>query len=220
MVYKSETRLRIADLFMHSNHLFRCKSYLTMQFLNFACFFIPLLTTCVKCQATELTHCGLLGPVYPLPNKWTDTHAIRDAQSTFTRLMGDAIRNGTTAWGPVDAVNTTISIGVFSTQSDTLLAKYQYTGSSPEIKKRLTGSKLDTDTLYRLGSVTKMLTVYTILAKLGSKYWSEPVTRFIPELTGLTVRNSVYNFNWSEVTLGSLAGQISGIPRDCALLPY
>ena len=190
-----------------------------MQFLHLACFCIQLLTARVKCQATQLTDCGLLGPVYPLPTKLTDTHAIRDAQSTFSRLMGDALRNGTTAWGPVDAVNTTISIGVFSTQSDKLLAKYQYTGSSPEIKQRLTGSELDTNTLYRLGSVTKMLTVYTILAKLGSRYWSEPVTRFIPELGGLTVRNSVYNFNWSEVTLGSLAGQISGIPRDCELLP-
>lgn len=186
-----------------------------MLYLPVVSLVVAVLTTCVQGQAIELTNCGLQGPVYPVPSNLTSLNAIRGAQSDFQRLIDEALKNGTTPWGPVDAVNTTISISVFSTQSDDLVAKYQYTGSSPALKTRLSGGKLDTDTLYRLGSVTKMLTVYTVLAKLGTRYWSEPVTNFIPELASQSMNNSVNNFNWSAVTLGSLAGQMSGIPRDC-----
>ncbi|KIV81878.1 hypothetical protein PV11_04028 [Exophiala sideris] len=178
---------------------------------------LALLTICARCQAVELTDCGLLGPVYPVPANLTGTDAIRGAQSTFQRLMDEALQNGTTPWGHVDAVNSTISIGVFSTQSDDFVAQYQHTGSNPQLKTRLSGGKLDTDTLYRLGSVTKLLTVYTFLAKLGTSYWSEPVANFIPELASQLTRNSINNFNWSAVTLGSLAGQMSGLPHDYAL---
>lgn len=186
-----------------------------MQYLPSFTLFLAVLTTCVQGQALDLTNCGLLGPVYPIPANLTNADAIRGAQSDFQRLIDEALKNGTTPWGPFDAVNTTISIGVFSTQSDDLVAQYQYTGSSPALKTRLSGGKLDTDTLYRLGSVTKMLTVYTVLAKLGTRYWSEPVINFIPELASQSKRDSINNFNWSAVTLGSLAGQMSGIPRDC-----
>ncbi|KAK4946532.1 hypothetical protein LTR10_014384 [Elasticomyces elasticus] len=178
---------------------------------------LALLTICARCQAVELTDCGLLGPVYPVPANLTGTDAIRGAQSTFQRLMDEALQNGTTPWSHVDAVNTTISIGVFSMQSDDFVAQYQYTGSNPQLKTRLSGGKLDTDTLYRLRSVTKLLTVYTFLAKLGTSHWSEPVANFIPELASQLTRNSINNFNWSAVTLGSLAGQMSGLPHDYAL---
>ncbi|KIV95519.1 hypothetical protein PV10_03163 [Exophiala mesophila] len=188
-----------------------------MHLLNLSSALLLLCTTSVRSQSTQLTDCGFLGPVYPTPPHIADTKAIREAKDAFTRLMDSAMRNGSTAWGPVDAANSSISFAVFSTQSDQLLSEYHHLGSSPGAKAHLTGGKLDGDTVYRLGSVTKLLSVYTFLAKVGPKYWSEPVTNHVPELVARSVKNSVLDINWSEVTLGSLAGQISGIPHDYAL---
>jgi hypothetical protein len=93
--------------------------------------------------------------------------------------------------------------------------EFHHIDSTSDTLTHLVGGKLDANTLYRLGSVEKLFTVYTFIAKLGTKYWSEPVTRFIPELTDSPTENSVTTFNWSAVTLGSLAGQINGRPKYC-----
>lgn len=189
-----------------------------MYLLSLSSSLLLLWTTTVRSQTVQLTDCGFLGPVYPPPPNLANTKAIQDAKNAFTRLMDSAMRNGSTAWGPVDAANSSISFAVFSTQSDQLLSEYHHLGSSPGTKAHLTGGKLDGDTVYRLGSVTKLLSVYTFLAKVGPKYWSEPVTNYVPELVARPVKNSVLDIKWSEVTLGSLAGQVSGIPHDCELL--
>lgn len=186
-----------------------------MLTLSFFAAFAFLLTSPVKCQNVGLTDCSLLGPVYPLPANLSNSRAIQNAQTTFSSLLNQVIQNGSSLYGPIDSVNTSISIGVFSTQSDKLLAEFHHLGSAPGNKAHLTGGKLNGDTIYRTGSVGKMLTVYTFLAKLGTKYWSEPITKFVPELAHAHVDNTVRNINWSQVTLGSLAGQMSGLPRDC-----
>lgn len=185
--------------------------------MHFSSFFVSILlwVASVRSQDVQLSNCGLLGPVYPPPPSIADTKAIHEAKDSFKNLMDEALGKGSTPWGPVDAVNSSISFAVFSTQSAQLLSEYHHLGSGPGVKAHLTGDKLDGNTVYRLGSVTKLLSVYTFLAKLGPQYWSEPITNYVPELAGRSVKDSVLDINWSEVTLGSLAGQISGIPHDC-----
>jgi CubicO group peptidase (beta-lactamase class C family) len=153
--------------------------------------------------------------VYPLPASLATSSAIRNASSSFMKLLQQAIQNGTTNYGAVDSINTTISIGVFSTQSTRLLAEYHHIGTNPSVKTHLTGGILNGSTAYRTGSVAKLLTVYTFLIKLGNKYWNDPITKWLPELAIMTTHNVVNQVNWSEVTLGALAWQMSGIPRDC-----
>lgn len=72
-------------------------------------------------------------------------------------------------------------------------------------------------TLFRIHSISKVLTVYTILSKLSFKYWHEPVTKYVQELASSQLQNAVRDVDWSEVTLGSLASQISGVSRDCTV---
>jgi CubicO group peptidase (beta-lactamase class C family) len=186
-----------------------------MKTLSIAAILAVLSAAPVQAQNVQLTDCSLLGPVYPLPADLSSSKAIQTAQKTFSSLLAQAVQNGTTAWGPFDSVNTSISVAVFSTQSQKLLAEFHHVGAAPGSKTHLTGGKLDGDTLYRTGSVAKLLSVYTFLTKLGTTYWSEPVTKYIPELAHVPIDNSVRKINWSEITLGALAGQMSGLPRDC-----
>ncbi|KIW68111.1 hypothetical protein PV04_04078 [Phialophora macrospora] len=188
-----------------------------MKTLSIAVILVVLSAASVKAQNVQLTDCSLLGPVYPLSANLSSSNAIQTAQKTFSSVLAQAVQNGSTPWGPFDSVNTSISVAVFSTQSQKPLAEFHHIGSAPGSKTHLTGGKLDGDTLYRTGSVAKLLSVYTFLTKLGTTFWSDPVTKYISELAHVPVDNTVRNINWSEITLGALAGQMSGLPRDYAL---
>jgi hypothetical protein len=175
----------------------------------------------VASQERQLSDCSLLGPMYPMPANITASPLIQDTQTIFRNLLEEVFVNGSTPLGRFDVVNSSVSIGVFSAQTGEFLNEYHHAGSSPLIQAGLTSGSLNADTLYRIGSVGKFLTVYTFLIKLGWSYWSEPVVKFVPELVGARDGGPVRSMNWSEITLGSLARQISGLPRDCMRLhPY
>lgn len=175
----------------------------------------------VASQEMQLSDYSLLGPMYPMPANITESPIIKDTQRTFMNLLDEVFVNGTAPWGSFDVVNTSVSIGVFSSQTGEFLSEYHHAGSSPLIQAGLTSGSLDADTLYRIGSIGKFLTVYTFLVKLGNAYWSEPVVKFVPELLDARDDGPVRSMNWSQITLGSLARQASGLPRDCMLIhPY
>lgn len=177
--------------------------------------FLLLLGSLVQSQATESTDCGLLGRVYPLPADYNSLKAIQTAQGDWTNALNESFRQSETPWGPVDSDNTSISIGVFSTQSETLLAEFHHVATRPELRSHLTGGKLDGDTLYRVGSVTKILSAYAALSKLRNEHWSQPIINFIPELEDKTEGDPVHNFNWSSITLANLVNHMGGLPHDC-----
>lgn len=83
-------------------------------------------------------------------------------------------------------------------------------------------SAVTSNTTYRLGSLSKLLTVYTWLASIGDEHWYQPITNFIPELEAYDAQyngtsDNIDPFRWSEITVGALASQISGIQKDPAL---
>ena len=84
-----------------------------------------------------------------------------------------------------------------------------------------TGTReVDGSTVYRLGSVTKIFTVLTWLAEVGDEHWFVPITNFVPELRDIQERSrgegdAIRYTDWDAVTVGALASQMSGIPRDC-----
>ncbi|KAK7457402.1 hypothetical protein CaCOL14_001573 [Colletotrichum acutatum] len=165
----------------------------------------------VTSQRADLTNCPLLGPAYPLPNLHK-SQVIKDTRESFTKLINNAISTGETELGKINTATASFSISVFSADSDEFLYEYHHQGT--ELKGTVTGGSLDSDTLYRIGSVTKLLTVYTILVKLGPTYWNEPITKFIPELADAPAGHRAHRVQWSEVTLGGLASHMSGIARN------
>ena len=109
---------------------------------------------------------------------------------------------------------------VYSLHEPSALLTHHF--SAPTIKNLSQGvSEIDSNTIYRLGSTSKLLTVYAYLAAVGDTSWNDPITKYIPELDqyarehaeGLT-SDTIDLYDWTEVTIGSLASQLSGIPRD------
>lgn len=69
------------------------------------------------------------------------------------------------------------------------------------------------DALYRIASVTKAFTVLGILyqEKAGNISLDDSVDKYITELK----EDQKGTLPWKDITLRSLASQLSGIPRDC-----
>ncbi|KAL2883376.1 hypothetical protein SGCOL_001056 [Colletotrichum sp. CLE4] len=149
----------------------------------------------VTSQRADLSNCPLLGPAYPRPNLHK-SQVIKDTQESFAKLIEDAVSTGETDLGKINTATASFSIGVFSADSDEFLYEHHHQGT--ELEGTVTGGSLDLDTLYRIGSVTKLLTVYTILVKLGPTYWNEPITKFIPELANAPAENRAHRVQWSE----------------------
>ncbi|KAK4169801.1 beta-lactamase/transpeptidase-like protein [Cladorrhinum sp. PSN259] len=155
---------------------------------------------------TRAQNCPLHGPAYPAVADLAASTAIQTAKNNLDKLLAEAL-----ASGQLDNSTSTFSIAVFSTDTNNLIYEYHHGAADLNIT-------LGSDTIYRVGSISKLVTVYTILSKLSDKYWDEPVTKFVPELSRLAPPASLLDgVDWSEVTLGALAGQMSGIGRDYAL---
>ncbi|KAL6918990.1 hypothetical protein FSHL1_002971 [Fusarium sambucinum] len=155
--------------------------------------------------------CPLLGPIFPPVNHPLKSSTFSNAISQLNATFGDFDRNGT-----FDELNTTLYVQAFSA-SDTLF-QHGYVPSS--MKSFLTSGTLNENTVFRIGSVSKLVTVYTLLAEVGMKNMNDPVTKWVPELARAAKKNKgdpTRRVQWDEVTIGQLAGQLAGVARNFGL---
>jgi len=148
-------------------------------------------------------NCPLLGPAYPAATELA-APAFAAAKAKFDEAIASDPR--------IDRDGVSFAIDIYSTGSKYAGSIHRYFNTAKAQNGAVT---VGPDTLFRIHSISKVVTVYTMLAKLSYKYWHEPVTKYVPELAKSPMRDVVRDVNWSEVTLGSLASQISGISRDC-----
>ncbi|KAK8001726.1 hypothetical protein PG991_013948 [Apiospora marii] len=147
-----------------------------------------------------LPDCPFPGPAFPKPTKLATSETFKsvlaDLTSTFEARDRDPANNPNgTSW---------------SVQRPSLA-----TANTGGVKA------VDGDTIYRLGSLTKIFTILTFLIEAGDGYWNTPVTKFVPELALLADKyqyDPVMNVDWASITLGELASHTAGIVRDYALL--
>ncbi|KXT15347.1 hypothetical protein AC579_10440 [Pseudocercospora musae] len=70
--------------------------------------------------------------------------------------------------------------------------------------------KADANSIYRVGSISKFLTVYIFLVKEGFSTWEDLVAEYVPELAGAS-QNLIWADgilgDWNQVTIGHVAGQ-------------
>ena len=169
-------------------------------------------------RAQAIPNCAFIGPAYPVPTDFLSSDILKEAQRVSLNALSTAVKSGNFGIGQIDLNTTSFSVGVFSAESPGLLFEYHY--AAPGNNGSLSSEELDSATIYRIGSITKLLTVYTFIAVLGMDYWEKPITDYVPELANVTADDPISHVNWHEVTLGALAGQLSGIARDCQLAIY
>ncbi|KAJ7928130.1 beta-lactamase/transpeptidase-like protein, partial [Mycena leptocephala] len=162
-------------------------------------------------DARAFQNCPILGLSFPTPKSLSTSSLIQDASANLTATIEQTLQSGQSL-----DFNTSFSVGIFSIASSDLL--FQYHHSAPSLVNSTTGvTAVDADTIYRIGSVSKLLTVFTYLIELGDASWSDPVTKYIPELQTASGSDPVSSAAWADITVGALAAQLSGIGRDNGL---
>lgn len=162
--------------------------------------------------------CPILGGDYPAPSNLSSSSTIQSAASNLTSLLNTTILTGNSTHGSVQLNNTSVSISIFSTSDPVNNPFFEYHYTSPTLSNVTNGVKtVDSNSIYRIGSMSKLFTVYTFLAEVGDGHWNEPVTKYVPELAAAakSQQDATVSVQWTDVTLGDLASQLSGIGRDC-----
>lgn len=111
---------------------------------------------------------------------------------------------------------------VFDASDSGSLLSLSYTADS--INTTLGVNQVDENTVFRIGSTSKLWTMLLLLIENGPASLDDPIARYIPELrqavfelsrNSTMARDGIDFTKWNEVTLGELASHLSGIARDC-----
>jgi hypothetical protein len=133
--------------------------------------------------------------------------ALDTIEANFNALEAD---NSTDTWS--------FSVEIFSGSSDVPLLSRHHSAKNLASLNTTGVLKVDNHTVYRLGSLSKVHTILTMLIEIGDSRWNDPITKYVPELAEIAARsdrNPIQTVDWDDVTIGALASQISGIARDC-----
>ncbi|TGJ82143.1 hypothetical protein E0Z10_g6596 [Xylaria hypoxylon] len=89
---------------------------------------------------------------------------------------------------------------------------------TPSVRDNTSTTVIDSETIYRVGSVSKIFAVLSVLTQ-GEMKMEDPITKYVPELLQLRseavpVANDITAVNWDQVTVGSLTTHMSGIGAD------
>lgn len=107
---------------------------------------------------------------------------------------------------------TAVSVGMRSLHDDGPLLNFHYT---PQIFNTSGTHNVDGDTVYRIGSTTKLFTALSILLLEGKVNLSDPVSKYVPRLGDLSgANNSLTTVDWNTVTIEALASHMGGVPAD------
>ncbi|KAM5505799.1 hypothetical protein McaMca56_000447 [Microsporum canis] len=172
-------------------------------------------------SGVSFTPCPLLGPAFPEFTLDTSSEilapALKDLAETFNRLIFE----GNGSHGEIYPNTTSFSLSLFSVNqgnasNQPFFFDYHYT--APPLKSHPVGN----DSIYRIGGLTKIFTIWTILIEAGDRIWNNPVTEYIPELADAmnhqdAKQDPVSYVDWEVVTVGQLASHMAGISRGSSM---
>jgi CubicO group peptidase (beta-lactamase class C family) len=156
----------------------------------------------------------LEGPIFPKPQNLSTSATIKAAIKDLTAVF--AARDADNATG---GYTNSYSVQVFSTSDTGSTPLFQHYHTAPNLASfNSTGvTQVDADTVYRVGSVTKIFTVYTFLVEAGDIHFNSPITDYVPELAALVNNrsaNAIKRVAWADITIGDLASHMAGIASD------
>lgn len=147
----------------------------------------------------------LAGPSFLANFDPSNTQAIQDAISGFPDLIEGFFSDETLVRDDL-----IFYIDVFSAATGGSIYSYKHVGDGQE--DALTAGELDEHSIARVGSVTKLFTVYAVIAYGGIEVLAHPVTDYIPELAGsIPDGEDLEHIDWDRITVGALASQQAGV---------
>jgi CubicO group peptidase (beta-lactamase class C family) len=170
-------------------------------------------------NAVATSHlCPLLGPAYPRPANIRSDPIMAAAEKNISAKLNHAIESG--------KLPVSLSAQIFADSEPHSFYRFSHTDSS--LNRTAGVRKVDEDTVFRIGSVSKLWTIYLFMMEKGITYFEEPVIKYVPELASAaqelrsnqTAQEDVIdNMQWDQVTIGELASHTAGIARDCTINP-
>ncbi len=114
--------------------------------------------------------CPLAGPDFPPPRNLSGSPLLADAINKFEALLADKSLG-------LRANDTALAVAFFSAKEDKVLYESYFT---PPMNVGV--AAVDRDSVFRLGSVSKVFTVWTLLIHAGDALFNHPITEYVPEL--------------------------------------
>lgn len=147
------------------------------------------------------TPCPNLGPVLPVPKAPSRHHAVQEAVQNITAGLGKFTASFNTS---------ALSIGVKSIHESCHILDYHFT---PPQLSGIGTRKIDENTIYRVGSVSKLLTGLAIVQN-DQIDLDASILEYIPELKNATSSDPLLAVAWEQVTIRALATHLSGLATD------
>jgi hypothetical protein len=158
--------------------------------------------------ALLLAQCPPLGSVLPAPTGLSQSPVLQE----LVTQINVQLQNTSSTLN-----QTAVSIGVRSLHDSGPLMNFHHTPS----KFNTTGvHKVDGNTVYRIGSTSKLFTALSILQLEGNGKvnLSDSVTKYVPGLGVLSgPNNSLTKVDWNSVTIEALLSHMGGVPADRTL---
>lgn len=161
--------------------------------------------------------CPLLGSSFLPPKALASSDVISSALRNLEFALQNTTKLANSTVSLTASVNS-FSVTLFDTSST--VYEFQHSVANKSLLAETSTQNVDVDTVYRVGSLSKLLTAYLFLIEAGDCYWDRSVTDFIPELdqaarSCVAGKDPVDCVDWKGVTLGALASHLAGISRDC-----
>lgn len=146
--------------------------------------------------------CPPMGAVFPAPQAPSQNKGVKSAISTLKDALDEQISSlfQTSA----------MSIGVKSIHEDEPLFTYHFTPPNPGSGAQKVGD----NTMYRIASVSKLFTVLAALQNPDIDM-NASVLKYLPQLNETVTGDPILSLDWEEITVGGLAGYLSGLGVDC-----
>lgn len=166
---------------------------------------IPLLSLAIAQDFGPTLECPLLGPSFSSNFNLSETDAFAEAKAAFPGVIDDLFEAGRAS-----ANTSSFVIDVFSAVSNASLYTYSHEATAPAMNESFPPD-LNDETIFRIGSVSKLFTVYAILAHAeGLDVLDHPVTQYLPELAGNAGKDPLNRIVYEDVTIGALASHQAG----------
>ncbi|KAH6850499.1 beta-lactamase/transpeptidase-like protein [Chaetomium sp. MPI-CAGE-AT-0009] len=154
-------------------------------------------------------NCPLYGPLLPRPTNLLKSPVIAGVAQTLDDVFFKNIDNDTSTGSQYFSY----AVEVFTGSEDLPLWSRYWTAPNLNTFNSSSVTKVDTNTVFRIGSVTKIFTVLTFLATVGDGIWNDPITKHLPEIAEIAENASsspIFTPDWESITIGSLANALLG----------
>jgi hypothetical protein len=146
---------------------------------------------------------------------------VIQAQELTSITIQQALLN-TTIW--LSGLKRDLFFVTLSTPSMNLAPCLPTTFAASALAEPIEGvATVDSNTIYRIASISKLLIVYMYLITAGGPSFNDPITKYVPELAqydhaaaNVLSMDDIDSLDWKDITTGSLASHLTGVGRDAS----